>query len=211
MRHQICYQRVFCKSVGNSLPSFCQAISQSTPPRKTSRREGEWQANWVSFSVWLNSLLMVISRFVHVTTDGMTSFTLTAELYCAYVSRFYPFISWWTHSFCVLTVANSATVNTGAPASFQITVFSRYVLRSGTDGSYSSSIFSFLWNLQIVLRSSRSSLHFHRHCRWVSFSPHHLQLLLFVDFFNDGHSDQCEVITSCCLWGHTESDTIEAT
>ena len=27
------------------------------------------------------------------------------------------------------------------------------------------------------------------------FSPHPLQHLLFVDFFKDGHSDQCEVLT----------------
>ena len=43
--------------------------------------------------------------------------------------------------FCVLSVENSATMNTGVHASFQIMVFSRYMLRSGTDGLYGSSIF----------------------------------------------------------------------
>ena len=32
-----------------------------------------------------------------------------------------------------------------------------------------------------------------------SLTSHPLQHLLFVDFFNDGHSDWCEVITHCSL------------
>ena len=34
-------------------------------------------------------------------------------------------------------------------------------------------------------------------CKWGLFSPHPFQHLLFVDFFDDGHSDQCEVIPHC--------------
>ena len=49
------------------------------------------------------------------------------------------------HSGCfhVLAIVNSAAMNTGVHASFQIMVFSGYMPRSGIAGSYGSSVFSF--------------------------------------------------------------------
>ena len=51
--------------------------------------------------------------------------------------------------FHILAIVNSATVNTGMHASFQILVFSRYVPNSGIAGSYGSSVFGFFLNLFI--------------------------------------------------------------
>ena len=84
--------------------------------------------------------------------------------------------------FHVLAIVNCAAMNNGIHVSFSTLVFSGYMPRCEIAGSYGSFIPSFLSNRYTVFHSGCINLHSPQEYKSISFSPHHLHHLLFVDF-----------------------------
>ena len=101
--------------------------------------------------LWLTSLITIISRFIHIATNGSISFFYGWIIFHVYMYHIFIQSSVDGHFGCfhVLAIVNSTAVNIRMHASLQIRVFSGYTPRSGITESYGKSIFSF-WGHSIL-------------------------------------------------------------
>ena len=137
----------------------------------------------------LTSQSMLTSRFIHVAANGSASFFVwrihTPPYTCISPHLLYPSADGQLGCFQVLAIVNTAAVNFGLDVSFwnRVVIFSGYMPRSGTVGSYSNSVLSFTGNLHAVLHTGCTILRsLSPQGKGGSLSAHYLQHLLFVDF-----------------------------
>ena len=101
--------------------------------------------------------------------------------------------------FHVLAIVNSAAVNTGIHVSFSVVVSSEYMLSGGIVRFYGSFIPSYLKNLHAVLHVS---IYIPTTVQEGSLFSTSSPAFIVGRFFDDGHSDQCVVISHCSFAFH---------
>ena len=104
---------------------------------------------------WLTSLNMVISRSVHIAANGIISFDLWLSNIplCIYTTFLFIHLSLDIRLLSCFGSCKWCCYKHWINVSFQITIFSRYVPRSGVAGSYGSSVSSFWSNLVLVIKN----------------------------------------------------------
>ena len=109
---------------------------------------------------FLTSLSVILSRSIHITENGIISFLWLNNIPYIYIymrttSSSSIHLSMDVSVVHVLAIVNSAAMNIGVPASFQIKLLSGYF--PGVGLLDQNSVFSFLRNLHIIFHTNMLS------------------------------------------------------
>ena len=111
----------------------------------------------ICFSLSTDFTSVIISRSIQAAANGIISFFLWLRVFhCVYVSHLlYPFGSGHLGCFHILGIITSSAL------SFQFTVFSQYMSRSGLAGSWGSLIF---WRAFILFSIPATPIYIRSNC-----------------------------------------------
>ena len=143
----------------------------------------------MTFCVWLLSLSIMFSRFIHVAAhiSSLLFFYSWIIFHFVAIALFvHPFIHWWTFVvlLLLLPIMDNAAMNIYEHIFAWKYVFNYfgYISRSSFAGSYGNSMFSILRNCQTIFHRGCSILLYQQQCMRVLISPHLCQHLLFSSF-----------------------------